>query len=383
MDLIYTPLSLLNLRNPGYFVILDNSTKFRIKCLNIIRKFKSKRGNRSYRHGTKLAQRSWYRNNGIHWELLRPIPTSIQSFPSQYSSALLNVRSLSSKLIQIQHLLKFSSLDILALMETWTRQNQCLEVIKGTLSTMGFNLVAAYRPDKTGGGIGIIYRDTLKVIKVDAGMNLTFEYLILELAGKSIICIIYCPPNSSIPTLLEEFMDWVSHLLKRYVDPLIQGDFNVNLAEQGEPNSTAFLELLETYCLMQWVLDPTHQSGSLLDHVITRKASSTVLDKPMVLDLVSDHRLILFGIPKHQTQGKTTMVRFRRLNDISTQMIQQELSDLVKFFQKKDDPSTYLEIVNEAWTMALDSMAPEKESLKRDLEETPLVQCRILGTKAA
>ena len=118
-------------------------------------------------------------------------------------------------------------------METWTRQNQCLEVIKGTLSTMGYNLVTVYRPDKTG-GVGIIHKDTLRVRKMDAGMNLTFEYLILELAGRSIISIIYHPPNSSIPTFLEEFMDWVSHLLNRYMDPLIPGDFNVNLAEQGE-----------------------------------------------------------------------------------------------------------------------------------------------------
>ena len=57
---------------------------------------------------------------------------------------------------------------------------------------------------------------------------------------------------------------------------------------------------------MQWVLDPTHQSGSLLDHVITREASSAVLDKPRVLDIESDHRLILFDIPKYQALGKTT-----------------------------------------------------------------------------
>ena len=72
------------------------------------------------------------------------------------------MRSLSSKLIQIQHLLEISSLDILALTETWTKQNQYLGVINGTLSTMGYKLEAAHRPDKTGGGVGIIHRDTSK-----------------------------------------------------------------------------------------------------------------------------------------------------------------------------------------------------------------------------
>ena len=36
--------SLLNLRNPRYSVLLDNRTKFRIQCLNINKKFRSKRG---------------------------------------------------------------------------------------------------------------------------------------------------------------------------------------------------------------------------------------------------------------------------------------------------------------------------------------------------
>ena len=120
------------------------------------------------------------------------------------------------------------------------------------------------------------------------------------------------------------------------MDPLILGDFNVNLAEQG---------------LMQWVLDPTHQTGSLLDHVITREASSAVLDKPMVLDLVSDHRLILFGIPKHQAPGRTTMVKVWSLNDISAQVIQQKLSDVFKLCQETKGPNTYLKIANKAWSI--------------------------------
>ena len=91
----------------------------------------------------------------------------------------------------------------------------------------------------------------------------------------------------------------------------------------------------------------------------------------------------------HQAQGKTTMVRFRRLKDISMQAIQQELFDQVKLCQKTDDPNTYLEIENEAWTMALDRMAPEKESLKRDQKRLPwfntetLVQKQLKGQMEA
>ena len=54
------------------------------------------------------------------------------------------------------------------------------------------------------------------------------------------------------------------------MDHLILGDLNVNLKQPDLPNSAAFLECLDSYALKQWVLDPTHQSGSLLDHIIAR-----------------------------------------------------------------------------------------------------------------
>ena len=132
---------------------------------------------------------------------------------------------------------------------------------------------------------------------------------------------------------------------------------------------------------MQWVSDPTHQSGSLLDHVITREASSAVLDRPMVLDLVSDHKLVVFGIPKHQALGRITTVKFRRLNDFSAEVIQQELSDVCKLCQETDDPNTYLEIANKAWSIALDRMAPEKESMKKDWKRLPWFNAEALTQK--
>ena len=46
--------------------------------------------------------------------------------------------------------------------------------------------------------------------------------------------------------------------------------------------------------------------------------------------------------------------------------MQQELCDVLKLCQETDDPNTYLEIANKAWSVALDRMTPEKESLKND-----------------
>ena len=147
------------------------------------------------------------------------------------------------------------------------------------------------------------------------------------------------------------------------------------------PNSAAFLECLETYALRQWVLDPTHQGGSLLDHVITRENFTVLLDKPKVLDLISDHRLICFGISKHQPLSKPTIIKFRKLNDILTQVIQQEISDVLEICHESKDPNTYLEIANKAWLTALDKMVPEKESRNKDCKRLPWFNADALAQK--
>ena len=189
------------------------------------------------------------------------------------------------------------------------------------------------------------------------------------------------PPNSLISTFLDEFTDWISHLLNKYINPLILGDLNVNLQKLDMPNSTAFLEFLESNALRQLVLDPTHQSGSLLDHIITRENSTVLLDKPKVLDLITDHRLISFGISKHQPLSKPTIIKFRKLKDIPTQVIQQEILDVFKLCCEIEDPNIYLETANKAWLAALDRIAPEKESRKKDCKTLPWFNADALAQK--
>ena len=75
------------------------------------------------------------------------------------------------------------------------------------------------------------------------------------------------------------------------------------------------------------------------------------------------------------------MVKFRKLNDISTQVIQQEFSDVFKLCQETDDPNTYLKIANKAWSTALDRIAPEKESLKKDQKRLPWFNAEALAQK--
>ena len=87
---------------------------------------------------------------------------------------------------------------------------------------------------------------------------------------------------------------------------------------------------------------------------------------------MSDHRLICFGISKHQPPSKPTIIKFRKLNDIPTRVIQQEISNVFKLCHETKDPNTYLEIANKVWLTALDRITPERLQDERS-QETPLV----------
>ena len=75
------------------------------------------------------------------------------------------------------------------------------------------------------------------------------------------------------------------------------------------------------------------------------------------------------------------MIKFRILNDIPTQVIQHEISEVFKLCQEIDDPNAYIEMVNKAWLTALDRMAPEKESRKKDQKRLPWFNAEALKLK--
>ena len=65
------------------------------------------------------------------------------------------------------------------------------------------------------------------------------------------------------------------------------------------------------------------------------------------------------------------MIKFRKLNDIPSQVIKQEISDVLNLLGGIKDPNIYLECTNKAWLTALNKIAPEKESKKRDRKRLP------------
>ena len=75
--------------------------------------------------------------------------------------ALVKYQSVVSKTADLQHNLIENNFTLCALTETWIRQDD--DVTSVQLFPPGFKVISISRKDKTGGGIAVVYKDTITV----------------------------------------------------------------------------------------------------------------------------------------------------------------------------------------------------------------------------
>ena len=73
-----------------------------------------------------------------------------------------------------------------------------------------------------------------------------------------------------------------------------------------------FVDILETFDFVQHIDKPTHNSGHLLDYIITRKDSSCVSDL-YVSDFICDHRALHVSLTCNMVHPERKQIDVRSL----------------------------------------------------------------------
>ncbi len=189
--------------------------------------------------------------------------------------------------------------DFIGLTETWLTDSERDKPFFELLTPPGYRF--HHVPSTTGhrgGGVGLLYRSTLKAT---AGQPETFEsFEILEVKfmlreGITNVVVIYRPPPSRENRLtVPMFFDDLSTLLEKYVtipgDLILVGDFNIHYENLNDPGALRLRELLRAYNMTQHVQEATHTCGHILDLCVTRHDSRVI--NATVEDLISDHHLV-------------------------------------------------------------------------------------------
>ena len=186
------------------------------------------------------------------------------------------------------------------LTETWLDQdNSAAALIEST--PPNFSFVTESRVHKKGGGVGIIFNDSLQCKQMSFGHFTSFEYVALN-STRVLFLNIYRPPKYCA-TFFDEFTELLSIICIDFDYVVIVGDFNIHVDNPQDRGSIEQSDVLDNYDLTHHVTGPTHNKGHTLDLIITKGLNiSKVAVTDAVTDVaLSDHFCVFFesAIPLH------------------------------------------------------------------------------------
>ena len=112
---------------------------------------------------------------------------SIRDTTNMMRLCLLNVRSINNKAMTVKDLVVNHAVDILAMAETWLGAGNHDDIVMGTLCPNGYRFLRVPRPQGRGGGVGLLFKDSLEINSSVCDTFKTFELMDVRL--RSLECI--------------------------------------------------------------------------------------------------------------------------------------------------------------------------------------------------
>jgi exonuclease III len=224
-----------------------------------------------------------------------------------------NCQSARNKAEVLSDLIQESNADIAFLTETWF-QPEGDEAVQQQVPPPGFTLHSMPRLTGRGGGIAVVYRDSIKHLVKPSCERFHFKSFELCLThvhfgthSVTFACVYRPPPSRknklSTPLFVSEFAELVVDLTCRHRNLVILGDINEQYTNSRDPNVKLLKSTLDCHHLSQVVDKATHRHGHIIDWVI---ASDTAdLSNVGVVDkLISDHYTITFNLNIQKPSGR-------------------------------------------------------------------------------
>ena len=282
------------------------------------------------------------------------------------------------------------NIDLLALSETWLRPDSLPSTINSLLPD-GYTFMHVPRPEGRGGGVAFIYRSVFEFRKIDLNTIAGCEIIGAKLIMGSSSCIFvnfYRPPSSSAASFCDNLLSFLEHLGTCPSDIFLTGDFNFHV---DTPDSTTrqFLDILDSFDLLQYINFPTHRGGHTLDLFIGRSLSRYTVSKfePTFLSF-TDHLAVSCDIdipvfPRPvQTEKKVRLFKGFVVSDFTTDLLNSGINYIIDL-----DLDLYVNAFMSTIHSLLDKHAPWKTvkcSLKtnqpfytRELREQKRLRSRL------
>ena len=279
--------------------------------------------------------------------------------------AVINARSIRNKAIVICDYVVENNIDILAITETWLRENDDLDSI-GNITPDGYKFISCPRKSGIGGGVALLFKSQLNAKKCEVHSFNTFELLEVTcvLSNKPVhIYVVYRPPPNNKNGLkssdfFDEFTSFASAIAASHHDVLIVGDINLHLDKKENKDACEFITILDSYELEQHVNEPTHTLGHILDVVISKKHSQLVESVSVSDQGISDHFVVKFNILDKKPSPVEKTVSYRDIKSIDLDKFKADIKNLPLLNQTSQSLSDIVTQYDHGLHSVLETHAP-------------------------
>ena len=220
----------------------------------------------------------------------------------------------------VKDLVVDQDIDILALTETWLRPGNIDDVEIRTLCPTGYRFLHVPRGHSRGGGVGLLFKDTLQINSHITDTFTTFELMDIHFRSlQSIrVLLIYRPPDNTLCVLfLEELLVLLEQIMAEFTGLLlISGDFNLHVDDPCSTYANRFNEILESCNLKQHVTGATHAKGHTLDLVISKKDNPLITEIKIFDPVISDHCAVHCNLSVQKPHFTKKKVYYRKLRSL-------------------------------------------------------------------
>ena len=152
---------------------------------------------------------------------------------------------------------------------------------------------------------------------------------------------------------------------------LFVGDFNIHMDSPLHPDTSTFLEFIESFNLRNHTNFATHISNHYLDLALTGHGS-TIISKIDRGDLFSDHHFVDLKLAVSHPIPKPTMINYRKHRGIDDEPFSRDLIEsLAEVYEPADDVSSLVDGYNRSLAQVLHKYVPFKSKTVRKPHTQP------------
>ena len=289
-----------------------------------------------------------------------------------------NVRSLNNKTSQVMDFLIDNDISILFVTETWlTDQNNNTTAL---IRDHGYKIHHSHRSSGHGGGVALIYKNTIQLTKVFIGDSATFEAIAAKMKmsnNMTVLCLCIYRPPGTLGSFITDLEEYVANAFEKYENLAICGDVNMHL-DRVSTHIHEWNTTISSFGLQQLVTSATHKKGHILDPVIStcKVVDSNTIEVAHFAGKSfpsCDHYPIFFKLQQSIDASKSKkVIQFRNIKKIDKDQLSSDLTNALTTL--KADSSSYqtsADNFKKTCKSLLDMHAPEITKTINDIPEAP------------